>query len=370
MYADFYYSIPQQITLVVLSIISGSVSFVGSIILACIIWRDRHAKLKFVYHRILFAVSVLDCITSLVFALGFLAVPSGFFWGAMGTTTTCEATGFLTLLLGSQFLYNFGLAVYFLMVISFRKSQKFIAKYIEPFIHTLSLTLPIGIALWALSSDSLNPLLYVGGWCYLYSFPPHCAISDKVECTRGFMVPIIKPIMTALLIVAPFGGIVVCMIMIIHRIRSIAAASLPFSMRSQLDHKVRQTTIQAMLYIGAMLVPTTLIIITQNARNYNQTLRFVFGILVKLIVPLQGFFNLIIYIRPRILALRQRNGGNDSFFKLVLFVITGGEGGQYDGDTDYDLASDLASEFSRLDAETQEIDSSRNQCNMGGTNTC
>jgi hypothetical protein len=361
MYADFYYTVPQQIALVVLSLISGLISFAGSIILASIIWRDRQSKLKFVYHRILFAVSILDCVTSLVFAFGFLAVPSGFFWGAIGNTTTCEVSGFLTIFLGAQFLYNFGLAFYFLMIIYFKKSQKFIAKHFEPFIHIFSLCFPLGIALIALKSTSLNPLLYVGGWCYLYPYPPTCIAPDNVnvKCIRGMNSQVVRQCMIAIAVVAPFVGIVICMIMIVHRIRSIAAASLPFSMRSQMDQKVRQTTIQALLYIGAMLVPCILIIVTQTMWSYDPTLRFIFGLLVKLIVPLQGFFNLIIYIRPRILALRQRHGGTGSFLKHFWCVIKG-EGGQYDGDTDYDLASG----FSRLHVETQEeLDTSRNQTN-------
>ncbi|KAI2490547.1 hypothetical protein MHU86_24025 [Fragilaria crotonensis] len=94
MAVDFY-TIPQQITLVITSLISGSVSLLGSLTIIYIIWRDRRKKLKFVYHRVLFAMSLIDCVASLNFAFGFLLVPQGIFWGAQGNTASCEASGFL-----------------------------------------------------------------------------------------------------------------------------------------------------------------------------------------------------------------------------------------------------------------------------------
>jgi hypothetical protein len=340
LYADFYYSRPQQIILVVLSIFSGSLSLFGSLTILSIIWRDRTEKLKYVYHRILFAISIVDCMTSVTFAWGFLAVPRGIFWGAMGSTTSCEVSGFLTILLGAQFLYNFGLALYFLMVIYYKTSQSCIATYLEPFIHIISLATPIGISIWALSTNALNPLLYIGGWCYVYPYPPGCSDIGHTACNRGMASLQIRPVMNILMAIVPFTGIVISLVMIMCRVRSIVAASMPNAMRNHLDRTARQTAIQSILYIVAMLIPNSLILITTMITNYDSMDRFIIGIFAKLLIPIQGLSNLIIFIRPRYVALRERNGNVHSWLTLVRFIIMGPQS-QNSHDSEDDFAPEL-----------------------------
>jgi hypothetical protein len=348
MYIDFYYSIPQQVVLVIVSLISGLSSFVGSLLIIFIIRRDGYEKLKFVYHRILFAMSIVDCISSLDFALSFLAVPKGIFWGAMGNTTSCEAAGFLTLLIGSQSLYNFGLAIYFLLIICYGKSQHFIASYIEPFIHTISLCLPISFGFWSLLTGSLNPLLFDGGWCHIYPYPPGCAAIDVGECNRGLKALTILSASLIVFGVIPFIGISMCMIMIVYRVRKTFNASLPNTMQRRLHERIKQTAIQSMLYIIATLIPFTLIAITQNITSYDPTARFILGILVKLFVPCQGVFNFFIYIRPRVISKREKNGDSISIYILVWRIIF--EPRSHDN---LNEDNDFASEFASLPADSK-----------------
>jgi hypothetical protein len=348
MYADFFYTIPQQVVLVVVSLISGLFSLIGSALILLIIWRDDHEKLKFVYHRILFAVSIVDCITSLNFAFSFLAVPKGIFWGALGNKASCEVAGFLTLLLGSQHFYNFGLALYFLLIICYGKSQHFIASHIEPFIHMLSLCFPIGIAVWSLLTDSLNPLLFDGGWCYVYSYPPGCSALDIGECTRGLTAVIILPALLIILGVIPFLGISICMIMIVYRVRKTFAATSSRRMHQRADERTKQIAIQSILYIAATLIPFTLIVITQNITSYDRTTRFILGILVKFFIPLQGVFNFFIYIRPRIISKREKDSNSSSFHILVWQIVFGEK---CPGSPIED--SDFAPELTRLPVNSQ-----------------
>jgi hypothetical protein len=348
MYANLYYSITQQVILVVVSLISGLSSFIGSVLIISIIWRDGHEKLNFVYHRILFAVSIIDCISSIAFAFSFLAVPKGIFWGAVGNTTSCEATGFLTFLLGSQLLYNFGLAVYFLLIIYYGKSQRFIASHIEPFIHTLSIILPLGFATWSLVTDSLNPLLFEGGWCYVYPYPPACSDLEKIECTRGLMALVIRLLAGIFLGAVPLVGILICMIMIVYRVRKTFATSLRNRMQERLNERTKQTAIQSILYVAATLIPITLVFITQNIKNNQKSLRFILGILVKVMIPIQGVFNFFIYIRPRLLSMRERDGGSTSFKVLIWRIAFAGKSRD-----DPDAESDFAPELSRSYANSQ-----------------
>ena len=325
-----FYTIPQQITLVTISLLSGSVSLLASLTIIFIIWRDRQKKLKVVYHRILFAMSIVDAVASSNFAWSFLAVPRGMFWGAQGNTASCEASGFLHTLFVSQGLYSCGLAVYYLMIVRYGKSQEFVSRFIEPYVHTLSLCIPMGVTLWALLSEVMNPLLFLGGWCFMAPYPHWCSKdgtdTGTVACSRGSMAKVISNVMLIVVMVPPIIGIVSAMIMIMCHVRGRLAAVVRYRTRPRLNDTARQTVFQSLLYIGASLIPFILLTVHEvltYVKNDQQITRFVVSLLVKLIVPLQGLFNLIIYVRPRYIALRQRRGDSLSFFKIMKYIVVG-----------------------------------------------
>ncbi|KAI2490543.1 hypothetical protein MHU86_24021 [Fragilaria crotonensis] len=325
MAVDFY-TIPQQITLVITSLISGLVSLLGSLTIIYIIWRDRHEKLKCVYHRILFALSICDCIASLNFAFGFLLVPVGNFWGAQGNTASCAASGFLNTFFASQILYNFGLALYYLLIVRYGKTQKFVSRNIEPYTHFLALSIPMAVNFWALLTSALNPLPFLGGWCSFTKYPPLCDAAAG-ECTRGFSERTISFVMFVGMLFPSFIGIAIIMFMIICHVRGRIAAVVRYRTRPRLDQTARQTVAQALLYIAASLFPNALLLVNHSFNHVfptqQETARFVLSFLVKLIVPLQGLFNLIIYVRPRYIALRRNRGDRYSFCSLISEIVIG-----------------------------------------------
>ncbi|KAI2493968.1 hypothetical protein MHU86_20576 [Fragilaria crotonensis] len=347
MAVDFY-TIPQQITLVFTSLFSGLVSLLGSLTIIYIIWRDRNKKLKCVYHRILFALSLIDCIASLNFAFGFLLVPKGNFWGAQGNTASCEASGFLNTFFVSQNLYNFGLAVYYLLIIRYRKSQEFVARNVEPYIHVLALSMPMGVTFWALFTSSLNPLPFLGGWCSIAKYPTLCNV-DEGECSRGLMDKTIAFVMYGLVLLPSFFGIVIIMVMIICHVRGRIAAVVRYRTRPRLDETARQTVVQSMLYIMASLLPNGILVLNHSFNyvfpTHQNSVRFVFACFAKVIVPLQGLFNLIIYIRPRYIALRRQRGESSSFLFLMSEIVVGVQSRPLEADEDQgvdDYAPELA----------------------------
>ena len=343
-----FYTVLQQITLVFTSLLSGLVSLLGSLTIIYIIWRDRHEKLKFVYHRILFALSLIDCVASLNFAFGFLLVPEGNFWGAQGNTASCETSGFLNAFFVSQIPYNFGLALYYLLIIRYGKTQEFIARYVEPYIHILSLGLPMAVNLWALFTSALNPLPFLGGWCAIVRYPPFCEAAAD-ECSRGFTDRVILFVLFVGVLFPSFIGIAIIMFLIIRHVRGRIAAVVRYRTRPRLDQTARQTVAQSLLYIAASLLPNALLLVN-HALNYTfpthqQTVRFVFSFLVKLIVPLQGLFNLIIYIWPRYIMLRGERGDNLSFFSLLSEIVVGAKSRPLEADDGQHNADDFAPEL-------------------------
>ncbi|KAI2505422.1 hypothetical protein MHU86_9035 [Fragilaria crotonensis] len=341
-----YYTIPKQIILVFASLLSGLVSLLGSLTIIYIIWRDRNKKLKCVYHRILFAVSLIDCIASLNFAFGFLLVPKGDFWGAQGNTASCEASGFLNTFFASQFPYNFGLALYYLLIIRYGTTQEFVARNVEPYIHFFSLTVPMGIMYWALFTTALNPLPFLGGWCFVAKYPPSCDIAAG-ECSRGVTSKTISYVLFGALLNSLFIGTVIIMVMIICHVRGRIAAVVRYRTRPRLDETARQTVVQSLLYIVASLLPNVLFLMNHSIIYLfpTVTVRFVVSFLAKLIVPLQGLFNLIIYIRPRYVKLRRQRGDSLSFVALVSEIVVGVKSQPIDSDDDLgadDYAPELA----------------------------
>jgi hypothetical protein len=341
------YSIPQQITLVFTSLISGLVSLLASLTIIYIIWTGRHEKLKFVYHRILFALSLIDCVASLNFAFGFLLVPEGIFWGAHGNTASCDASGFLNTFFASQIPYNFGLALYYLLIVRYGKTQEFVARYVEPYIHILSLSIPMGITFWALFTSSFNPLPFFGGWCAIAKYPPLCD-AEVGECSRGYSSRAASVAMLFGVMLPSFVGIAIIMVMIIRHVRGRIAAVVRYRTRPRLDQTARQTVAQSLLYIVASLLPNTLLLVNHGL-NYlfptrQGTVRFVVSFLVKLIVPLQGLFNLIIYVRPRYIALRRIRVDSLSFFSLMSEIVVGVKSRPLETDDDQ-RADDFAPEL-------------------------
>jgi hypothetical protein len=92
-------------------------------------------------------------------------------------------------------------------------------------------------------------------------------------------------------------------------------------MQQRLHERTKQTAIQSILYIAATLIPFLLVAIDQNLKSYDPTVRFIIGTLVKLFIPCQGIFNFLIYIRPRIISKREKDGDSSSIYMMVWRLI-------------------------------------------------
>ena len=286
------YSTPQQIILVLCSAISGSFSLLGSSIILWIIWRDRSIKLKHVYHRILLVISIIDCVTSINFIFGFLAIPDGLFWGARGNTSSCEASGFISSFFSSLSYYNAGLALYSYLIIVRSVPQDILTRTLEPLTHIISISLPFSFCIWIFLTDSYNPLLYVGGWCGVYEFPQGCSRSDSnIECTRGKMASLIRKGFVICLNLPPFLVFILAMVCIIYHAKKQNNISSRLRISSRFDH-FNEAVSQAILYIASFLLPYSILLLAAFISTENSSIRFVLAIFVKLILPLAGLSKL------------------------------------------------------------------------------
>ena len=138
-----------------LTTISGSISAICSCLLIFVILRSS-SKLKTTYHRMMIGLSVSDFACSFSVALTTLPMPRpgydkfvdtyGYQGKRMGTYSTCAAQGFFVLT-GSviSFAYFFSLFIYYLCSIRFKIRPEIISRRIEPFLHLISLTIPVAL---------------------------------------------------------------------------------------------------------------------------------------------------------------------------------------------------------------------------------
>ena len=126
---------------------SATLSAISSSVVLVTIWRSQ-VKLSSVYNRIIFGLSACDLIGSVSIAFTTLLMPPDTiypFTRTYGTVSTCEAQGFLIIFgSGSCLLYSSGLSLFHLCLINFKIDDKIIRRILEPIIHAVSLSIPIG----------------------------------------------------------------------------------------------------------------------------------------------------------------------------------------------------------------------------------
>ncbi|KAI2490546.1 hypothetical protein MHU86_24024 [Fragilaria crotonensis] len=159
-----------------------------------------------------------------------------------------------------------------------------------------------------------------------------------------------------------FVGIAIIMFMIIRHVRGRISAVVRYRTRPGLDQKARQTVTQSLLYIAASLLPNALYLVNHSFNfffpTHDTTVRFVLSFMIKLILPLQGLFNLIIYIRPRYIMLRRKRGDSLSFCSIMSEIVFGMKARPIEADEDQ-LADHFAPERAAPGSDNFEIETKR-----------
>jgi hypothetical protein len=316
---------PESIALAVAPKIPALLSIIGSSYIVYTVASDARKRKK-IYHRIMLSLSCCDIIASTAYFLGTWMIPKGTegdfgpVYGASGNDGTCTASGFVVQFAVASPLYNATLAFYFFLIFRYDWKECDMVK-IEPILHGIPLCFAFGTAI---AAAVLNLYGSVDWLCWINPDPPQ---------------PHIKIYQWAFL----FGPIFICIVFIstvmilLYRAmrtlernvekyafeRSVAltdAAADNTQRKSFLSRMWRsfssgsvttgrnkkkngstEVAIQGMLYVGAFYItwffPTLqrIIELCQTTRERNFALQF----LDTFLLPLQGFFNAMIYFRPK-----------------------------------------------------------------------
>src|SRR3569832_632242 len=147
----------QQVALSIIPIVTGFLSFLGSLCIIFIIVRERNKKLQKTYHRLMLAMSAADITGSIHACTSSFLEPSGSWWMARGNTVSCEFQGFFAQLSISATVYSVCLAIYFLLLIKNVNKTK-ISRRIEPTMHSIAVLFPVATAVIGLILDLYIPV--------------------------------------------------------------------------------------------------------------------------------------------------------------------------------------------------------------------
>jgi hypothetical protein len=293
----------------------------------------------------MFGMSLADICGSIGMALTSLPMPSympneeiyGYRWAGtrLGNTYTCDAQGFFVSFgMSGMFNYNAMLCVYYACAVAFTMRERDIKKYVEPFIHGIPVIGGIVNGFLPILNKMYNPGKYA--WCGPIPYPDACTSQEGVECIRGSAkANKDHNDFTSYLIMLFFFIIVSSLVMVVWKVistqRVMTHISKLYGKRGFEDMQkilkkhanTKAVLIQAVSYIGAFLLsllPPLLMLIGSGGLPSKTITEF--EKLSLVLLPLQGFFNGIIFISHKVYNYRRAHSDTSICHVLSLLLTT------------------------------------------------
>jgi hypothetical protein len=295
--------------------ITSALSIAGSCIIVFQVLKggrsERKRKLSTVSNRLLLGMSICDILVSACFFLTSWPIPRGTYnvYGAVGTQGTCIAQGFFSQFSIAVVMYNAMLALFYLIKIRWQWRDNRIATKVEPFMHAYALLFGIGTSAAGVALDLYNNDIWE---CWISPMPLDCKESwdnhGETTCIRGNNASLYRwvfyyaPLWCAILFVT------VVMFLVYRAVRSVEKKNekyLPAGVRAHRKHS-KQVAEQGFWYCGAFYITWIFPTITRLTQVINHEAPYPLVIITAMFVPLQGFFNCLVYMHPR--YKRERDG--------------------------------------------------------------
>jgi hypothetical protein len=305
----------QEIVISVLSLISGTLSIMGSCTIVYLVATDTH---KTPYKRIMLGLSSCDIVASATYASQPFWLPadtSQRVW-ASGSDASCSVLGFLTQFSFSAMWYNGMLSAYFLLTVRLGvRTSKFATSY-EPILHAVSLgfnlcTASIGLIFGFYSENELGP------GCWIAEFPKGC------EVNGGCMGNWIGWIFGGLPILFIFLVNIFCNGVIYRYVRATITRTSRASMHgsSHQQRRINAVATQSFLYVVTFFSAYSWAFIVKVAESLgvqaaHEASLFPLLVLQATFLPLQGFSNLCVYTRPNYLRVREEHPGETIMWSI------------------------------------------------------
>jgi len=297
----------QQLVRIVLESCSASLSLFGSAAIVFKILRDkaRNNGSTTPYDRIVLGLSSCDIIASITWVmLNFLKPRETGDFAAFGNEATCQASGVLTQLSISSWWYNCILSYYFLLTVLSQVHRTNLVEKCEPWLHLSVIFFPI-TAIVGLRRE----------WYGLGDLLGYCYIDD----------PAIKWIVAGIPVILTYFSLIWNNIVIYAVVRkSLQSSSEDGAGLTPVQKRLkREATTLMFLYVACffLAISPSLVLnfmeMMYSADTINDAGRiFPLKILESILVPLQGFFNFFIYIKPLYSRFRAANPNKSMRFVL------------------------------------------------------
>jgi len=324
-----------------MTITSGVISALSSSFVIYFITRSRNFE---PYHRIIFFMSVCDLITSIAISLTTIPMPVDvheiypFQGGAYGNVRTCEAQAFLIIVgLALTVFSNCALNIFYVCTIRYGMNENTVKTRLLPILLVIAFSIALPLGTVPLAWDFLNPWPYEP-FCTMGSYPADCNKDSEIDCIRGGIskksewmifgsVLLLTGINFALVVIS-----LISVIMTIFKtertIRRIKKANngedAPNANDEQNWNNTRFALRLALMYIGAFLITWVWTILALANIFFQLPLSFWHVIdRAKLIfLPLQGFFNAMIFIYSKIYILLRTNEDLTFFGALKQVILS------------------------------------------------
>ena len=307
----------QEKTLILLQIGSSVLSLIGSSVIVFKIIRGLHREQSSSpYDRIILGLSSCDVISSLTYAVGPFLLPSDTsdrVW-AFGNDTTCTWLGFLTQLACFWAIwYNCILSFYYLLTVRFQvKRTEFTRKY-ELWMHLSgAIFFPITSVI-GLVGDFYSEERYAM-ICWIGEVPKGCY--ETGNCWGELVAYIYGAPSTLITLLSLIINNTIIYIFVRKNLGSSppstgedcetgSQTTETSSQRLTVQERLRkEAAIQGFLYVSTFMLtflPAFAIQVLEGMTKFgDENLAQMYPLLVmnSILLPLQGFFNVFIYVRP------------------------------------------------------------------------
>jgi hypothetical protein len=313
----------QEKVLAILPIPSALLSIFGSSVIIYMAVKTRRKHAWTPYTRLLLAMSIYDIIFSGTIGVASFLRPqetSTRIW-AFGNNASCGVIGFLNQLSTSAILYNAMLSLYFLLTARFGLKNAYIAKRIEPLMHFVAVFYPAVTATVGALEGAYGEMAVNGLVCWLVSYPRNCGNGpgESGEECRSMLVAWMfygVPVVLTLACLIVNNLIIVVFVRKQTRIRKARSANARRTTSSDSRHQHRRLKLvssQASLFVASFTVCIVWSGIMNSADRLAETEEdememmskfYPISVIQAILLPLQGLFNMLVYLRPKILKSR------------------------------------------------------------------
>jgi hypothetical protein len=296
----------QQRTAILSACFAGLSIFGSMFIVFATTYRWRKLGTSSARDRILMGMSGIDIISSSAIALGPLPSPKGAIdmIGAVGNTATCSAQGFAIQLGFAVPLYNAALAVSFLLLLR-QGYDAGSSKRLEALFHLIPLGFAFVTAVYGVANRIFNSN---GSFCYVESFPYNCSFDLWYSCDKGrnfqtlFFAFAISPAMTGFLVTIISLG---WMSVSVYRQSRKLIQRYGRNYFGGASLRAKLVLQQSAFYIAAYMITYVPFVAEHTLRHLDREPDWLWT-MYRIMLPLQGFWNFFIFIRPSYMNCRKQ----------------------------------------------------------------